>query len=69
VVPDNGKGSHQGLVFRDRKTGENVRIVISGDKEISPGVQREVLKFLRGLATRLALAEAVRRILEAVFKD
>ena len=36
VVPEHGKGSHSGLLFRDRKTGGKLHIVISGDKEISP---------------------------------
>lgn len=69
VIPEKGKGSHRGLLFEDRKTGKSVRIVISGDKEISPGVQRNALKYLRELAVRAAPAEVVRRILEAIFKS
>lgn len=57
------------MLFRDRATGEEVKIVIAGHKDISPGVQRGALRYLRELATRVALAEALRRILEAVFED
>ncbi len=64
-----GKGSHRALLFRDRASGDKVRIVIAGHKEISPGVQRGALKYLRKLATHVALAEALRRIFEAVFED
>lgn len=68
VLPG-GRGPHKALLFEDRASGEKVTITISGGKEISPGVQRGSLKYLRDLATRMALAKAVRRILEAVFKD
>ncbi len=63
------KGSHRGLIFEDRKRGRTIRIVIAGHGEISPGVQRNSLKYLGGLATRDAFAELVRKILEAVFRD
>ena len=64
-----GRGSHQALLFRDRASGDKVKIVIAGHKEISAGVQRGALRYLRELATRVALAEELRRILEAVFED
>ena len=32
VEPKKGKGSHKGLWFRDRKTGEELHFVISGKK-------------------------------------
>ena len=67
VVP--GKGSHRGLIFEGRKSGQKVRIVISGGKEISPGVQRGALRYLGDLAVRVALAQVLRKIFEVVFKD
>jgi predicted RNA binding protein YcfA (HicA-like mRNA interferase family) len=67
VLSTRGKGSHQGLVFKDPKTGQSVTLTIANHKEISPGVQREVLKYAASLAPRLALGEAVRLILERLF--
>ncbi len=64
-----GKGSHLALLFQDRASGDKIKIIIAGHKDISAGVQRGALRYLRDLATRVALAEALRRILEAVFKD
>jgi len=69
VTVVHAKGSHVALIFEDRKTGKTVRIVIAGHGEISPGVQRNSLKYLGDLATRVALAEIVRRILETIFND
>ncbi len=67
VILDDGKGSHCGILFRDMATGQEVKIVIPGHKEISPGVQRELLKYLAGIAVRIALAETVRAILHGLF--
>ncbi len=76
VIPGRGKGSHVTIVFRDSSHVDvHVKLTIPGDEEISPGVQRGCLKRLTeiiqdalGPATRVALAEMVRRILESLFK-
>lgn len=61
-----GPGSHTGLIFSDRETGIRLTLVIPGKKEISPGVQRNALKYFADLGTRVALAEIIRRILEHI---
>ncbi|MGA8907096.1 MAG: hypothetical protein WB524_05745 [Acidobacteriaceae bacterium] len=67
VVPGKGKGSHQGLLFRDPKTDESVSLTIAGSEDISPGVQRSVLQYVRDLAARVAIAEILREIFEDLF--
>ncbi len=62
-----GKGSHRGLIFTDDSTGEKVKIVLAGGKEISPGVQRGALEYLRTMADASRIAEVAKDILEAVF--
>lgn len=68
LIPSHGKGSHFGLLFSYRKTDEEFRIVISGKNEISAGVQRRALNYLRDLAKHVPWAEIVRRAFEAIFK-
>lgn len=58
-VTKRGKGSHRSLLFRDPKTGEAVSLVIAGHEEISPGVQRGLLEYVRTLAGRIALGVAI----------
>jgi hypothetical protein len=67
IVKDDGKGSHQALIFSDDATGEAVKVVIAGGAEISPGVQRRTLQYLRDMSSVLKVAEAVRQILDSVF--
>jgi hypothetical protein len=62
-----GKGSHHGLIFRDPKTNESVLLVIPSQKEISPGVQREVLKYVASIGIHVAVAEIVQEILRRLF--
>ena len=69
VEPRKGKGSHKGLWFRDRKTGEELHFVISGKKEISPGVIRNVSKYLADLSLRVALAAVLKKIWDSVFES
>lgn len=66
--PSRGKGSHVALIFREIKSGKAVSFVIAGGNTISPGVQRNILKYLTDLATKVAFAEVVRRLLEYLFK-
>ncbi len=66
VLP--AKGSHIALIFESPKGKEQFRIVLSGGKEISPGVQRNILKYVEKLASKLALAAVVRKILKALFE-
>jgi hypothetical protein len=61
-----GKGSHQALIFCDPRSGARVPLVIAGGQDISPGVQRKVLSYLRTLAGRLAAAEAARALADRV---
>jgi hypothetical protein len=68
-LPAKGKGSHQGLLFRDPKTNQSVVLVIPGHKELSPGVQRETLKYTAGLGIRVSLALIIREILKRIFKS
>jgi hypothetical protein len=63
---ETAKGSHKGLRFREVATGKEVRIVIPGHKQLSPGVQRAILNYLKGLS-RVGLVEVIRGILENVF--
>jgi predicted RNA binding protein YcfA (HicA-like mRNA interferase family) len=58
------RGSHLGLIIRDPKTDQKVTLVIARHKEVSPGVQREILKHATWLASRVALGELVREIIE-----
>lgn len=67
IDTDRGKGSHIGLVFSDRKTGEAVTLTIAGSDNISPGVQRSILQYLRDLAIRVSIAEILREIFEDMF--
>ena len=76
VESQRGKGSHVSLIFIDRDTKEFVRVTISGKDEISAGVQRGILRYLEDfiskygdLAGKTVLAMAVKKILEAIFKD
>lgn len=66
-IVDSGKGSHKALRFRDIETGESIQVVIPQHREISTGVQRELLKYVAGLAT-LTIAVTVRRILAEAFQ-
>ena len=67
VVSGKGKGSHQGLLFRDPKTDEAVTLTIAGHDEISAGVQRELLRYVRGPGLRAALGGILRVIFERLF--
>ncbi len=67
IVPKDGPGSHQGLIFEDSKTGQKIRIVIAGKKDISPGVQRNVLKYLSEKSGNVAIAKIVKKIFESIF--
>lgn len=69
VEPKKGKGSHKGLWFRDRKTGEELHFVISGKKEISSGVVRNVSKYLADLSLRVDLAAILKKIWDSVFES
>lgn len=70
-VPALGKGSHQGIVFKDLETGASVKLVFSGGREISPGVQRRILKRLdehaEGGAPVDSLADRLRKIFKRIF--
>ena len=61
-------GNHPGVILRDPKTDQKIRFVIAGGREISPGVQRGIINYIRDIAPRVALAEIVRRILEELSK-
>jgi hypothetical protein len=67
--PGRGKGSHQSIVFRDPAGGAHVRVVIPGHRELSPGVQRNVLQYLAGLVAQRPLAGLAHQILEQIFRD
>jgi hypothetical protein len=67
VIKASGKGSHQALIFTDLTTNESVKVVIAGGSEISPGVQRKVLQYLKGISSALRFAEVIREILDLVF--
>ncbi len=67
VSTKRGRGSHQALIFQDHETGEAISVVIAGHDEISPGVQRELLNTVGGLAARVTIGETVRDIFEEIF--
>jgi hypothetical protein len=62
MAEDQKSGSHKGLIIRDETSGERITVVIADHREISPGVQREVLKFLAGRAAHSELAKAAYEI-------
>jgi len=64
-----GKGSHQAIIIRDARNGLYVKFVIPGHDEVSPGVQRNVLKYVAGLTPRNPVAQSVQLILEELFED
>jgi hypothetical protein len=68
LIEEDKPGSHKGLIIRDDKTGESVTLVIADRREVSPGVQRQILKYLGKQAARLAIAETVREIFEEIVK-
>jgi hypothetical protein len=61
---ENKKGSHKGLVIQDPETNQSVTLVIAGHGKVSPGVQREIIRFLASKAARVALAEVIREIVQ-----
>lgn len=76
IIRQKGKGSHQTLVFEDEKGDRSVHVVIAGTSDLSPGVQRGILRHLHDLGTRAArgvaakeLADFVRGILDAYFNS
>jgi hypothetical protein len=70
-VPSAGKGSHQGLVFHDRKTNQRLKVIFAGADSISPGVQRKILQRFTELSLNTnpnsSLAERLKRIFEKIF--
>jgi len=64
-----GKGSHQAVIIRDARNGSYLKFVIPGHEELSPGVQRSVLKYVGGMTPRVPVAQSVRLILEELFED
>lgn len=60
-------GSHEALIFKDPANGRAVHATIARHKEVSPGVQRDMLKKLGRYAAHEAvseLANIVRQLLE-----
>ena len=44
--PDAGSGSHGSLIFVRSSGGKPLRIVLAYSREISPGVQRSILRYV-----------------------
>ena len=55
--PDAGGGSHGSLIFENAAGDKSLRLVIVYAREISPGVQRGILRYVRQQA-ELRTAEA-----------
>ncbi len=68
VVTRVGSGSHVGLIFKSRETGETVKLVFSGDRDISPGMQRNILRYVSEIVTVVSFAQLLHRILEKIFR-
>jgi hypothetical protein len=66
---ERGKGSHVGFIVKCRATGETLRFTTGGHKEISPGVQRGVIRYVASREGQIVIAIIVRRILEHLFFD
>jgi hypothetical protein len=66
-VPSKGKGSHQGLVFRRQSEG-SLTVVIPGHCDLSPGVQRELLRYVLEQTARVSIAVEVYDILACLFQ-
>lgn len=63
-----GAGSHGSWIFSDAAGSRPVRVVIVYDKEISPPVQRSVMKFLRDRVIGMAIREGANDLLHAVYE-
>lgn len=61
------RGSHMSIVIKNPQTDQSITFVITSHKEVSPGVQREVLKYVGSIAGRLALGELLHDILKRLF--
>ena len=76
VVPSRGNGSHQAFLFHDPVTDEKISVVVPSHKDLSPGVQRAIMKyvvtvkdaanFARAIAT---IAKVVHDIFEEIFRS
>lgn len=73
--PD-GKGSHRSLTFVNLVNGQRAPVVLSGNKEISPVVQRGTLAYLARRSSEFPVghpardhSEQVRKILERYFNS
>jgi hypothetical protein len=66
-IPSKGKGSHQGLVFRGHSEG-SLKVVIPGHCDLSPGVQRELLRYVLEQTTRTSIAVEIYDILADLFQ-
>jgi len=64
-----GKGSHQSWIFRDPATGGNLRLIIVGAKEISPGVIRSLRRFMTERAGDGSVAPGSRHVARAVLQQ
>lgn len=64
-----GAGSHRALKFTDMKTGDHVRLILSGDRIISPGVQRHCLEYLVKMSPLIALAIRIAQIWRDTFNN
>ncbi len=66
VDPSAGKGDHFGLSFTDKKTGENLRLILDAknSKEIGCNVLRKTYRFLLIKATSIAIAKVIAIIWE-----
>lgn len=61
-------GGHISLSFRDTNDDESIKFIISGDADISPGVQRRMLSFVRDAMSTKPLAKRVYEILVEIFE-
>ena len=71
--PDAGSGRHGSLIFKDESECRPLRLVMVYSREMSPGVQRAILAFVRGRvangsdAAEKSLAANVLAMLEECF--
>lgn len=65
-IPVSKGGSHVNWLFIRTVTGKTIRVVVVSGRELSPGVQREILKYLERQAAGDSLAAAVFAIVKSI---
>ena len=60
------RGDHEGWVITDPKREGAITIVITSDKEVSAGVQRDISAYVRKMIGRVPFAEVLYEVLKKI---